>query len=101
MTDNQFTDTFTTPGGWFILTQYETIADWNGSNRDLIEHIYAIGFDEKRARTRSRVSCVRRLIRENRIEDALIKIRDSKKINTQHPDAYMLASNILKRRFDI
>ena len=28
MTDKQFNDAFTAAGGWFILTQYETIADW-------------------------------------------------------------------------
>ena len=99
MTDKQFNDAFTTPGGWFILTQYETIADWSGSNADLVDHIYALGFDKDRKRTSSRVSCVRRLIRENRIEEAIVKARDSKMINAQHPEAFCLACDILKRRF--
>lgn len=99
MTDKQFNDAFTTPGGWFILTQYETIADWTESNADLVDHIYSLGFDANRKQTSDRVSCVRRLIRENRIEEAIIKVRDSRKINAQHPEAFGLASDILKRRF--
>ena len=100
MTDKQFNDAFTTAGGWFVLTQYETIADWIGNNADLVDHIYTLGFDVKRKRTGDRVSCVRRLIRENRIEEAIIKVRDSRKINTQHPEAFGLAKDILKRRFN-
>lgn len=77
---------------------------WNNrrlvwKNTDLVDQIFLLGFDKKRIRTSSRVSCVRRLIRENRIEDAIIKARDSKIINTQHPEAFSLASDILKRRF--
>ena len=99
MTDKQFNDAFTTAGGWFILTQYETIADWTGSNADLIDHIYTLGFDANRKQTSDRVSCVRRLIRENRIEEAIIKVRDSRKINAQHPEAFGLANDILNGHF--
>ena len=42
---------------------------------------------------------VLRLIDENRIEDAIIKVRNSKRINAQHPEAFNLANDILKRRF--
>ena len=99
MTDKQFNDAFTAAGGWFIVTQYETIADWNGNRADLIDHIYTLGFDAKRTGSNTRVSSVLRLIDENRMEDALIKVRDSKWINKQHPDAFGLANDILKRRF--
>ena len=99
MTDKQFNDTFTAAGGWFILTQYEKIINWNGKNTDLVDQVFSLGFDKERVRTSSRVSCVRRLIREKRIEEAIIKIRDSKTINTQHPEAFHLASDILRRYF--
>ena len=42
MTDKQFNDAFTAAGGWFIVTQYETIADWNGNRTDLVDHIYTL-----------------------------------------------------------
>ena len=99
MTDKQFDDAFTAAGGWFIVTQYETIVDWNGTRADLVDHIYTLGFDAKRTGSNTRVSSVLRLIDENRIEDAIIKVRDSKRINAQHPEAFVLANDILKRRF--
>ena len=99
MTDKQFNDAFTAAGGWFILTQYETIANWKGSTADLVDHIYSMGFDAKRTGSNTRVSSVLRLIAENRIQDAIIKVRDSKRINSQHPDAYQLANKILNQYF--
>ena len=99
MTEKQFTDAFTAAGGWFILTQYEAIADWRGSRADLVDYIYTLGFDAKRTGSNTRVSSVLRLIEEDAIKEAIIKIRDSKAINRQHPEAYRLAVEILKRRF--
>lgn len=99
MTDKQFDDAFTAAGGWFILTQYETIVNWYGNRADLIDHIYTLGFDAKRTGSNTRVSSVLRLIDENRIKDAIIKVRDSKRINKQHPEAFGLANDILKRCF--
>ena len=99
MTDKQFNDAFTAAGGWFIVTQYETIADWKGNRTDLIDHIYTLGFDAKRTGSNTRVSSVLRLIDKNRIEDAIIKVRNSKRINEQHPEAFGLANDILSRRF--
>lgn len=99
MTDKQFNDAFTAAGGWFIVTQYETIADWKGNRADLVDHIYTLGFDTKRTGSNTRVSSVLRLIDENRIEDAIIKVRNSKRINEQHPEAFGLANDILSRRF--
>lgn len=99
MTDKQFDDAFTAAGGWFILAQYETIADWTGNKADLIDYIFSLGFDAKRTGSNTRVSSVLRLIDANRIKEALIKVRDSKRINSQHPEAFSLASDILKRRF--
>ncbi len=99
MTDKQFNDAFTAAGGWFILTQYETIADWASSTADLVDHIYSKGFDAKRTGSNTRVSSVLRLIDENRIEEAIIKVKNSKRINSQHPGAFALADDILKKRF--
>lgn len=99
MTDKQFNDAFTAAGGWFILTQYETIVDWTGSTADLVHHIYSMGFDAKRTGSNTRVSSVLRLIDENRIEEAIIKVKNSKRINAQHPEAFALADEILKKRF--
>ena len=100
MTEKQFNDAFTAAGGWFILTQYEVIADWTGSRADLVDYIYTLGFDAKRTGSNTRVSSVLRLIDENQIREAIIKIRDSKTINRQHPEAYRLAMNILINRFN-
>ena len=99
MTDKQFNDAFTAAGGWFVLTQYETIADWAGEKPDLIDHLFAQGFDARRSGTVTRVNSVLRMIDENRIEDAIIKCRDSKIINRQHPDAFQRAEEILRKRF--
>lgn len=99
MTNKQFNDAFTAAGGWFILTQYETIADWTGNRADLVDYIFSLGFDAKRTGSNTRVSSVLRLIDENRIKDAIIKVRDSKRINKQHPNAFGLASDILNRCF--
>ena len=99
MTDKQFNDAFTAAGGWFILTQYETIADWAGEKSDLVDHLFAQGFDVSRKKTSNRLASVNRLIRENRIEDAIIKCRDSETINRQHPDAFQRAEDILRKRF--
>ena len=97
MTDKQFDDAFTAAGGWFILTQYETIAGWTGSQKELVDYIFSLGFDLKRTGSNTRVSSTLRIIRENRIRDALVKIRDSKTINRQHPDAAAMATKLLNQ----
>ena len=99
MTDKQFNDAFTAAGGWFLLSQFETIADWIGSKAALIDHLYTKGFDAKPSGTSARVSSVLRLIDEKRVEDAIVKCRDSKNINRVHPEARQMAEDILKRRF--
>ena len=99
MTDKQFNDAFTAAGGWFLLTQFETIADWPGQKTDLIDYLYTKGFDAKEKGTSTRVSSVLRLIQENRIREAIEKCRDSNIINKQHPEARQIADDILSRRF--
>ena len=97
MTDKQFDDAFTAAGGWFILTQYETIAGWTGSQKELVDYIFSLGFDLKRTGSNTRVSSTLRIIRENRIRDALVKIRDSKTINRQYLDAAAMATKLLNK----
>jgi len=99
MDDKQFEDAFTAAGGWFILTQYEEIADHDGEVSDLVERMFSKGFDSKKSGTSTRVSSVLRIIRNGRGKEALEKIRDSNMINAQHPDAIKLASKIIAKRF--
>jgi hypothetical protein len=99
MDDKQFDDAFTAAGGWFILTQYEEIADYKGKRKALIDYMFTKGFDSKRDGTSTRVSSVLRLISNGRGQEALKKIRDSERINAAHPDAAKLASEILAKRF--
>ncbi len=99
ITDKQFNDSFTTAGGWFILTQFEAIYNWQGTKSDLVAEMYSRGFDKKEQNTNSRVSSVLRIIQEDRGEEALVKIRDSKNINKQHPDAYDLANELLEKYY--
>jgi hypothetical protein len=35
LTDKQFEDAFTAAGGWFFLTQYETIKTWTKVSESL------------------------------------------------------------------
>ena len=97
MTDKQFDDAFTAAGGWFILTQYETIAGWTGSQKELADYIFSLGFDLKRTGSNTRVASTLRIIREHRTRDALVKIRDSKIINRQHPEASAMATKLLNQ----
>lgn len=101
ITDKQFDDAFTAAGGWFLLTQYETIATWSGSKTELVDLIYSKAFDSKRTGSNTRVSSALNIISNNRGKEALIKIRDSKTINREHPDAYSMASSLLKQYFEI
>lgn len=95
MTDKQFNDAFKTAGGWFFLTQYETIATWIGDRTELVDYIYLQGFDKNRVGSSSRVSSVVRIIENGRSREAIIKIRDSRTINRQHRQAYAMASELL------
>ena len=99
MNDKQFDDAFTSAGGWFFLTQYETIADYNGEMEDLINYMFTKGFDADKSGTRTRVSAVLRIVKNQRDKEALEKIRDSIRINAEHPEAESLASEILAKRF--
>lgn len=99
ITDKQFEDAFTAAGGWFLLTQYEEIANWKESKKDLVDFMYTKNFDKDRTGTNARVSSVLRIIENNRVQEALLKIRDSRTINRQHNEAYSLASKLLSELF--
>jgi len=95
MTDKQFHDAFTAAGGWFILTQYQLIANSNLERNELLRRLFAKGFDSDIKATQVRLSSVCRIIREGRSKEALEKIRDSKRINADHPEARQMAEEIL------
>jgi hypothetical protein len=99
ITDKQFEDAFTAAGGWFFLTQFELIKAWDGSKAELVDLIYSKGFDAKRTGSTTRVSSSLRIINAGRGKEALIKIRDSKSINREHPDAEHIASELLSKYF--
>lgn len=97
ITDKQFEDAFTAAGGWFLLTQYETIANWSGNKAELVDYMYQQGFDKKRSGSNTRVSSVIRIIDNGRSKEAILRVRDSVTINRQHPQAYELATELLNR----
>ena len=99
ITDKQFYDAFTAAGGWFILTQFETVYGWRGDKRDLIDKLYLEGFDKARTGTSTRVKSLMRIIEYGRGKEALEKVRDSANINRAHPEAYSMANRILKKYF--
>lgn len=93
--DKQFEDAFTAAGGWFVLTQFETVYNWNGEKSDLVDKIFKMGFDKNRSGTNTRVSSLIRIIDNNRGKEALEKIRNSKSINRMHPEAESIALSLL------
>ena len=99
ITDKQFEDAFTAAGGWFFLTQFELIKTWAGSKAELVDLVYSKGFDSKRTGSNTRVSSALRMINSGRENDALIKIRDSKRINKEHPEAEQIAIKLLLQYF--
>ena len=74
ITEKQFEDAFTACGGWFFLTQYETIANWTGSKEALIEHIFEQGFDNKMSGSRTRVSSALCCLGRLKLSNALYEI---------------------------
>ena len=99
ITDKQFDDAFTSAGGWFILTQFETVYEWKGDKRDLVDKLYLEGFDKTRTGTSTRVSSLIRIIDNGRGKEALEKVRDSAKINRIHPEACAMANDILRKYY--
>lgn len=99
MTDKQFNDAFTTAGGWFLLNNIEEIIELNNNytSTQIAEILFDKGFDSNVSGTRRRVSSILRLIKGSRIGEAIEKVRDSARINNEHPQARSLAIEILKK----
>ena len=97
MTDAQFKTAFTAAGGWFIVTQFETVYLWRGTREELGDQLYRQGFDNDRTGTSARTSALLRIIKEGRAREALVRIRDSDKINRDHPEAKKMASDLISR----
>jgi len=95
MTDAQFKNSFTAAGGWFIVSQYRLIAESNLPSSELLDRLFAQGFDADLSGTKARLAATRRIIREDRVREAMEKIRDSVKINRVHPEAHDMAQEIL------
>ena len=100
ISDKQFEDAFTAAGGWFFLTQFELIKACTGSRAELVDLLYSKGFDAKRTGSNTRVSSSLRIINAGLGKKALIKIRDSRSINREHPEAEHMASELLLKYFD-
>ncbi|MDB2110732.1 hypothetical protein PMW03_11310 [Clostridium paraputrificum] len=100
MDDKKFENAFNSAGAWFILNQIEEFLDWDeGDKSTLIKNMHAKGFDDEVIGTRTRVNAILRLIKNGWVKRALEKIQTSEKINRMHPEARMLAEDIIKRRF--
>ena len=97
ITDKQFDDAFTAAGGWFILTQFEEVYNWKYGKEELIDKMYAKGFDKSKSGTRTRVSSLLRIIENKRSKDAFVKIRDSRAINRVHPEAFEMAKLLIEK----
>jgi hypothetical protein len=95
MTDKQFKDAFTAAGGWFFLTQYKLIDSLKDNRKELLDKLFEKGFDSELGGTRTRMASAIKIIKEDRAKEALEKIRDSKMINSKHPEAHDLAEEIL------
>lgn len=95
ISEKQFEDAFTAAGGWFIVTQFELIKTWTGSRSDLVDLILTKGFDAKRTGSSTRVTSTIRIIEGGAGREALEKIRDSVRINHEHPDAERMAKELL------
>lgn len=94
ITDKQFNDAFTAAGGAWIAKYYVLVSNWRKSNDELIDKIFSEGTDSKRTGTNVRVSSLNRILANDRGEEALRKIAESKRIDL---DAVELASEILRR----
>jgi len=99
ISDKQFDDAFTAAGGWFFLTQFELIKAWTDSKAELVNIIYGKGFDAKKTGSNTRISSSLRIINNGRGKEALMRIRDSKSINREHPEAERMARKLLSEYF--
>ncbi len=95
LTDGQFERAFKSAGGWFIVSQYQLIAKSNLDQSELLERLFAQGFDSDKRGTKTRLSAVNRIIKGGHIRMAMEKIRDSAEINREHPEAREKAEKIL------
>lgn len=100
ITDKQFEDAFTAAGGWFLLSQFDVIYNWKGTTSELVDELFKLGFDCKRTGTNTRVLSALRIINNERGREALIKIRDSKRINQQHPETGKIAKELIQKYYD-
>lgn len=103
ISNDEFTTFYTAAGGWFIITAFEQVYDWNKnqnfSKDTLIDNIFNLGFDTERTGSTTRVNALLRLIKGDAGKEALEKSRDSSRINNSHPNAYALADGLIQKYY--
>ena len=95
MDDKQFNDALTTAGKWFFLSQYRLIISLKNNTAELLDKLYEKEFDSDLSGTKARMYASIRIIDAGRAQEALEIIRDSSRVNRQHPEARDLAEEIL------
>ena len=86
-------------GMWFFVKEYEIIRNWSGSNEDLLEVMFAEGFDSKPRGTNTRISCTKSIIKDGQDKMALQACREAKVLASQHPEAPSMARALLEKYF--
>lgn len=86
-------------GLWFFVREYETIRDWKGSSKDLLDRLFKEGFDSRPTGTSTRISCTKALIDSGMDEQALLYVKDSKRLAIDHPEAAEMAIYLLSKYF--
>ena len=86
-------------GLWFFVCEYETIRNWRGSSEELLDRLFEEGFDSKPTGTSTRISCTKALIESGMDEQALLYVRDSKRLAKEHPEASEMALGLLAKYF--
>ena len=86
-------------GLWFFVCEYETIRNWHGSSDQLRDNLFAKGFDSKPSGTSTRISCTKALINSGMDKQALLYVKDSKRLASEHPEAPDMALGLLEKYF--
>lgn len=86
-------------GLWFFVNEYETIRNWRGDSEELLDKLFKEGFDSKPSGTSTRISCTKALIESGMDEQALLYVKESKRLAKEHPEAPDMALDLLEKYF--
>ena len=97
MTDEELECALNRAGKQFFLNNIEEILHWKGSNKELAIKIHK-SWNPKITlnSTKTRISTIRRIIKNRKIKESLEKIKNSQKVNKQCLEASNIASQLLK-----